>query len=50
LKKVVEAAGLTPDMSKIKSLAAALAEVNIGVVELGIHLCRTTASQGGQES
>jgi large subunit ribosomal protein L12 len=32
LKKVVEAAGLTPDMSKIKSLAAALAEVNIDEV------------------
>ena len=32
LKKVVEAAGLTPDESKIKSLAAALAEVNIDEV------------------
>lgn len=32
LRKVVEAAGLTPDASKIKSLAAALAEVNIDEV------------------
>jgi len=29
LKRVVEAAGITPDLSKIKSLAAALSEINI---------------------
>ncbi|MEM0461111.1 MAG: 50S ribosomal protein P1 [Candidatus Caldarchaeum sp.] len=32
LKRVVEAAGITPDMSKIKSLSAALAEINIDEV------------------
>jgi len=29
LRKVIEAAGITPDLSKIKSLASSLAEVNI---------------------
>ncbi|MEM0383849.1 MAG: 50S ribosomal protein P1 [Candidatus Caldarchaeum sp.] len=32
LKKVVEAAGLSPDMSKIKSLTASLSEINIDEV------------------
>ncbi|MEM1945716.1 MAG: 50S ribosomal protein P1 [Candidatus Caldarchaeum sp.] len=32
LRKVVEAAGITPDLPKIKSLATALAEINIDEV------------------
>ncbi|MCS6769601.1 MAG: 50S ribosomal protein P1 [Candidatus Caldarchaeum sp.] len=32
LKRVVEAAGISPDMSKIKSLAASLSEINIDEV------------------
>ncbi|MDW8084275.1 MAG: 50S ribosomal protein P1 [Candidatus Caldarchaeum sp.] len=32
LRRVVEAAGITPDLSKIKSLAAALSEINIDEV------------------
>lgn len=32
LRRVVEAAGITPDLSRIKSLAAVLAEVNIDEV------------------
>lgn len=32
LKRVIEAAGITPDLSKIKSLAAALSEINIDEV------------------
>ncbi|MCS7109941.1 MAG: 50S ribosomal protein P1 [Candidatus Caldarchaeum sp.] len=32
LKRVVEAAGIAPDLSKIKSLTAALSEINIDEV------------------
>ncbi len=32
LRKVIEAAGISPDLSKIRSLAAALSEINIDEV------------------